>query len=69
MKVPSVRKRFQVRENQSSLLLETDDKEEAMRVWRESHRKDISKFHEVYEWLDGMYHGTNQFAPGDQVRW
>ena len=69
MKEPSVRKRFQVRENQLRLLLETDDKEEAMRVWRESHRKDISKFHEVYELRNGVYEGTNQFAPGDRVRW
>lgn len=64
-----VRKRFQVRENQITLLLETDDKEEALKVWRDSHKKQLDKFHEIYELRNGVYRGTNQFAPGDQVRW
>jgi len=61
--------KYQVRENQSHLLLETDDREEAMRVWRECHRICPNKYHEVYEFWDGMYNGICQFKPGDEVRW
>jgi len=59
---------YRVYEN-NDILLETGDKEEAMGVWRESHRKNPYKFHEVHEFWDGKYHGICQFAPGDEVRW
>jgi hypothetical protein len=62
-------KKYRVYEDVLNLILETDDKEEAMRMQRESHRKSPDKFHEVYEFWDGKYNGICQFAPNDQVKW
>ena len=59
-----MKKKYRVYEG-NKVLLETDDKEEAMRVWREAHRKQLNKFHEVHEYWDGRYNGTSQLAPGD----
>ena len=69
MKVHKNRGKYRVYENQTTLLLETDDRDEAMKVWRESHRKKPDKYHEVEEWWDGKYNGICQFKPGDQVKW
>jgi hypothetical protein len=60
--------KFRVLEN-NDILKETNIREEAMRVWRDSHRKNPSKYHEVEEFWDGHYNGICQFKPGDPVRW
>jgi len=64
----STHPKYRLYEN-NDVLLETENKEEAMSKWRDSHRKSPDKFHEVHEWWDGKYHGICQFAPGDKVRW
>jgi len=58
-------KGFRVCENQLTLLVETDDKEEAVKVMREAHQKDPQKYHELYQFLDGQYIGIRQYEPGD----
>jgi len=65
-----VRKEYRVYED-NKVLVETDDKAEANRVWRDSHRKTPGKFHELHKWStkEGHYTGISQFAPGDKVRW
>jgi hypothetical protein len=64
----SKRKQFQVREDQSTLLLETDIKEEAIAAWIAFHRQRPKRYHEVYELIDGVYIGFRQYKPGDIVR-
>jgi len=63
-------KKYRVYEG-NKVLLETDDKVEAEKVWRDSHRKTPGKFHELHRWSpeEGHYEGISQFAPGDKVRW
>ena len=62
------RKRYRVIENSIHIVLETNCKLEAENCWREAHRQNDTKFHEVYELIDGHYEGICQFAPGDKVR-
>lgn len=61
-------KEYRVEED-FKIILETDDREEAMRVWRERHRENPNLYHEVHQWWDGQYNGICQFKPGDKVRW
>lgn len=62
--------KYRVREN-NKILLETDDLEEALKAQRAAHRKDPTKYHEIYRWhnsdeyLKAGYFGAYQFKPGD----
>jgi hypothetical protein len=51
-----------------AVLLETDDRKEAIEKMKSAHRKDRTKFHEVHRFNalgDGRYCGTDQLSPGD----
>lgn len=58
-------KQFRVYE-ENTMLLETDDRTEAGDCQRNAHRKDPTKFHEVYRLnSEGKYDGIDQFSPHD----
>jgi hypothetical protein len=61
------RKEFQVYENQLTLLIETNDKEEAVKAMKETHRRFPEKYHELFQLLDGRYVGIRQYKPHDPV--
>ena len=61
------RKEFEVYENQLTLLIETDNKEEAVKTMKEAHTKAPEKYHELFQLLDGRYIGVRQYAPNDPV--
>jgi len=56
------RKEFRVYENQLTLLIETNDKEEAVKTMREAHRAFPEKYHELFQLMDGRYIGERQYV-------
>jgi len=60
-------KNFKVYENQLTLLIETDDKEEAVKAMKEAHKGSPEKYHELFQLLDGRYIGVRQYKPNDPI--
>ena len=63
-------KTFRVMEG-NDIIVETDDKTEAVQAMKTAHHIHPSKFHELYQWeTDGRYHPLSQYAPGDdETKW
>jgi len=61
-------KKYRVFEN-NTILIETDDKEEAIWIMKKLHEKQSQKYHEIYQLTLGNYVGIRQYKPGDEVKW
>jgi len=60
-------KKFRVYENQLKLLIETDDKSEAVKVMNNAHLEYSDRWHELFEYWDGRYNGIRQYKPRDSI--
>ena len=63
------RKKYHVEEDIVDTVLETNDKDEAIREWKKRHRARPDLYHEIWTWNEdlGLYSGTHQYKPGDIV--
>ena len=59
-------KKFRVYEG-NKIILETNDKQEAIRTMYSAHYIVNNKIHEIHEWWDGKYNGISQLKPTDKV--
>lgn len=57
-------KKFRVFEN-NDIILETDSEIDAIHAMKEAHRKDRSKYHEIFRLVGETYIGFRQLKPYD----